>query len=75
MSSATAERFLRIQRKLMQRVMGLLLFGSFGIYPLSVSLAGVLSTELGPASFFPVGGLLLALAMLVGMTQRALREI
>ncbi len=71
--------FTAIQRAipshLMGRVMGLLLFGSFGVYPLSVTLAGVLSTQLGPASFFPVGGLLLALAMLLGMTQRALREI
>jgi MFS family permease len=71
--------FTAIQRAipshLMGRVMGLLLFGSFGVYPLSVTLAGVLSTQFGPASFFPVGGLLLALAMLLGMTQRALREI
>src|SRR5262249_12215923 len=59
----------------MGRIMGLLLFGSFGVYPLSVALAGVLSNQLGPAIFFPLSGLLLALAMLSGMTQRALREI
>jgi MFS family permease len=64
-----------IPSHLMGRVMGLLLFGSFGVYPLSVALAGVLSNQLGPASFFPFSGLLLALAMLLGMTQRALREI
>jgi hypothetical protein len=49
--------FTAIQRAipshLMGRVMGLLLFGSFGVYPLSVTLAGMLSTQLGPASFFP----------------------
>ncbi|HLZ60519.1 MAG TPA: MFS transporter [Ktedonosporobacter sp.] len=66
---------LTIPRHLMGRVMGLLLFGSFGVYPLSVALAGVLSNQLGPAIFFPFGGLLLALSMLFGMTQRALREI
>jgi MFS family permease len=66
---------LAIPRHLMGRVMGLLLFGSFGVYPLSVALAGVLSNQMGPAVFFPFGGLLLALAMLLGMTQRALREI
>lgn len=66
---------LAIPRHLMGRVMGLLLFGSFGVYPLSVALAGVLSNQLGPAIFFPFSGLLLALAMLFGMTQRALREI
>ena len=64
-----------IPSHLMGRVMGLLLFSSFGVYPLSVALAGVLSNQLGPAIFFPVSGLLLALAMLLGMTQRALREI
>ena len=71
--------FTAIQRAipahLMGRIMGLLLFGSFGVYPFSVSLAGVLSTHLGPASFFPVGGLVLALAMLLGLTQPAVREI
>ena len=66
---------LAIPSHLMGRVMSLLLFGSFGVYPFSVSLAGVLSTHLGPASFFPLSGLLLALAMLFGMTQRALRAI
>jgi len=66
---------LAIPRQLMGRVMSLLLFGSFGVYPLSVALAGVLSSDLGPASFFPISGLLLAMAMLFGMTQRALRAI
>jgi MFS family permease len=66
---------LAVPSHLMGRVMGLLLFGSFGVYPLSVALAGVLSNHLGPAIFFPLGGLLLALAMLFGMTQLALREI
>jgi MFS family permease len=66
---------LAIPSHLMGRVIGLLLFGSFGVYPLSVALAGVLSNQLGPAIFFPFGGLVLALAMLLGMTQRALREI
>jgi MFS family permease len=66
---------LAIPSYLMGRVMGLLLFGSFEVYPLSVALAGVLSNQLGPAIFFPFSGLLLALAMLFGMTQRALREI
>jgi MFS family permease len=66
---------LAIPRHLMGRVMGLLMFSSFGMYPLSVALAGVLSNQFGPALLFPFGGLLLGLAMLFGMTQRALREI
>jgi len=55
--------------------MGLLMFSSFGLYPLSVALAGVLSNQFGPAILFPFGGLLLGLVMLFSMTQRALREI
>jgi predicted MFS family arabinose efflux permease len=66
---------LAIPRHLMGRVMGLLLFGSFGVYPFSVALAGGLSDRFGPAIFFPFSGVLLALAMLLGMTRRALREI
>jgi hypothetical protein len=66
---------LAIPRHLMGRVMSLLLFGNFGVYPLSVALAGILSSHLGPASFFPISGLLLALAMLFGMTQRSLRTL
>jgi hypothetical protein len=66
---------LAIPGHLMGRVMSLLLFGTFGVYPLSVALAGVFSNHLGPAIFFPLSGLLLALAMVFGMTQRALRAI
>ena len=66
---------LLIPRHLMGRVMGLLMFSASGLYPLSVALAGVLSNQFGPAILFPFGGLLLALVMLFGMTQKALREI
>ncbi len=66
---------LAIPRQLMGRVMGLLMFSSFGLYPLSVALAGVLSNQFGPAILFPFGGLLLGLVMVFGMTQRALREL
>lgn len=66
---------LAIPRHLLGRVMGVLLFSSFGVYPLSVALAGMLSNRYGPAILFPFGGLLMGLVMLFGMTQRALREI
>ncbi len=66
---------LSIPRHLMGRIMGLLMFSSFGLYPISVALAGVLSNQFGPAILFPFGGLLLGLVMLYGTTQRALREI
>jgi MFS family permease len=66
---------LNIPGHLMGRVMGLLMFSSFGMYPLSVALAGMLANQFGPALLFPFSGLLLGLVMLFGMTQRALREI
>ena len=66
---------LAIPRHLMGRIMGLLMFSASGLYPFSVALAGVLSNKFGPAILFPFGGLLLALVMLFGMTQKAVREI
>jgi MFS family permease len=66
---------LAIPRHLMGRVMGVLMFSSFGMYPISVALAGVLANQFGPAILFPFGGLLIGLVMLFGITQRAVREI
>jgi MFS family permease len=66
---------LAIPRHLMGRVMGVLMFSSFGLYPVSVALAGVLSNQFGPAILFPFGGLLIGLVMLFGMTQKEVREI
>ena len=51
------------------------MFSSFGMYLLSVALAGVLANHFGPALLFPFGGLLLGLVMLFGMAQKVLREI
>lgn len=64
-----------IPRHLLGRVMGLLMFSSFGTYPLSVALVGALSNQFGPAILFPFSGLLLALVMLFGMTQQVAREL
>ena len=46
-----------------------------GLYPIPVAVAGVVSNQFGPALLFSFGGLLSALAMLFGLTQRVLREI
>lgn len=62
-------------RHLLGRIMGLLMFGSFGIYPVSAALAGVLSNHFGPTILFLFGGLLLGLVMLFGITQKALRQL
>jgi hypothetical protein len=46
---------------------------SFGTFPLSVAVSGVLVRHLGPAPFFPVAGVLVGVAILGGLTQREFR--
>jgi len=46
---------------------------SFGTFPLSVAVSGVLVRHLGPAPFFPVAGALVGVAILFGLTQREFR--
>jgi hypothetical protein len=58
---------------LLGRVMGTLMLCSFGTFPLSVAVSGVLVHHLGPTPFFPVAGGLLAVAILGGLTQREFR--
>jgi hypothetical protein len=58
---------------LLGRVMGTLMLCSFGSFPLSVAVSGVLVRHLGPVPFFPVAGGLVAVAMLFGLTQREFR--
>ena len=59
---------------LLGRVMSAVLLCSFGTFPLSVAVAGVLVRHIGPALFFPVAGAVVAVAMLGGLTQREFRE-
>ena len=58
---------------LLGRVMGTLMLCSFGSFPLSVAVSGVLVHHLGPTPFFPVAGGLVAVAILGGLTQRDFR--
>jgi MFS family permease len=66
---------LSVPRHLLGRVMGLLTFASFGMYPISATLAGVLANQFGPVILFPFSGMLLGVVMLLGCTQKALREL
>ena len=59
--------------RLLGRVMSLLMLASFGTYPVSVAVAGVLVRHLHPPPFFPVAGAVLALSMLLPLTQSAMR--
>ena len=70
--------FLTVMQKwvspgLLGRVMGMLMLCSFGTFPLSVAVSGVLVRHLGPVPFFPVAGALVAVAMVFGLTQREFR--
>lgn len=60
--------------ELMGRLMGILMFASMGIFPISVFVAGVVVTHAGPSIFFPLAGTAIALAVLAGISQRAWRE-
>ncbi|MGH3288273.1 MAG: MFS transporter, partial [Streptosporangiaceae bacterium] len=70
--------FLTVMQKrtppaLLGRVMSAVMLCAFGSYPLSVAVSGVLVRHLGPTLFFPVAGGLVALAILIGLTQREFR--
>ncbi|GCE46364.1 hypothetical protein EI42_05697 [Thermosporothrix hazakensis] len=54
-------------------LMGLLMYSSLGLYP--GALAGALANQFGPAILFPLSGLVLAVVMLFGLTQKVLREL
>ena len=71
--------FLTVMQKwvspgLLGRVMGVVMLCSFGSFPLSVAVSGVLVRHLGPVPFFPVARALVAVAMLIGLTQREFRR-
>jgi hypothetical protein len=59
---------------LLGRLMGLLMLGSFGVFPLSVLASGAVVHTWGPAIFFPLAGGVLALAVLAGLTQPSWRD-
>jgi predicted MFS family arabinose efflux permease len=56
------------------RLTGLLLTTSFGVFPISVALAALVVHGLGPAPFFPLAAAAVAIALLVGLTQRTWRD-
>lgn len=60
---------------LLGRVMGLVLLGGFGIFPVSVAFGALVVNRFGPALFFPVAGLILVVAVLGATTQRRWRDL
>jgi MFS family permease len=61
-------------RALLGRIMGLVMLGSFGIFPVSVLLVGLIVHADGPAIYFPLAAAVLALAICVALTQQTWRE-
>jgi len=64
----------QVSPALLGRVMGAIMLGAFGSFPLSVAITGLLVHRLGPALFFPIAGGLVAAAILGGLTQREFRN-
>ena len=64
-----------IPRHLLGRLMGVFMFASFGSYPLSVAIVGIIVAHLGPAIIFSIGGATLFLAVAFGLTRKQLRDL
>ncbi len=55
------------------RVMGVVMLGSLGSFPLATAIAGMLTHRLGPSPVFVLSGTLLALAIIAGLSQQRFR--
>jgi hypothetical protein len=54
--------------------MSLIMLAALGSFPASVAVADVLIHRFGPAIFFPVAGIVLAITVLASLTQREIRD-
>jgi len=60
--------------QMLGRVMSLVLLASFGVFPGSVALSGVIVRHIGPAPFFPASGAVLGIVVLLALTQSQFRR-
>ncbi len=65
----------RAERAYMGRVMGMLMFGIYGLYPFSYGLAGWISQAVGVRLLFILGGALVFASSVLGYTVRDLRRL
>jgi MFS family permease len=65
----------RTEREFMGRVMGMMMFGIYGLYPVSYGLAGWLAELIGVRALFAGGGALIALSGLLGLMVREQRAL
>jgi Major Facilitator Superfamily len=56
------------------RILSMIMLCSFGIFPVSVVVAGVLIRHVGATPFFPIAGVFLVVSILGGNSQRAFRD-
>jgi nitrate/nitrite transporter NarK len=63
-----------IPSAILGRVLSVIMLCSYGTFPLSVAVAGVLVRHVGTTPFFPIAGVFLAVAVLGGNSQRAFRD-
>jgi hypothetical protein len=63
-----------IPSAILGRVLSVIMLCSYGTFPLSVAVAGVLVRHVGTTPFFPIAGVFLVVAILGGNSQRAFRD-
>jgi MFS family permease len=63
-----------IPHAILGRVMGVIMMCAVGSFPLSVLVTGILVRHLGTTPFFPIAGVILAVAVIGGNTQREFRD-
>ena len=66
---------LRTERSYMGRVMAIMLFGIYGLYPFSYGLAGWVSEAIGVRALFVAGGGMIVAAGVLGLASRAMRQL
>lgn len=59
---------------LIGRLSGLIMMASYGVFPISVTAAGLVVHAAGPTPFFVIAAALLAVALAGGLTQRSWRQ-
>lgn len=62
-----------IPGRLLGRAMSLVMLASLGSFPVSVAVTGVLVRHLGSVVMFPIGGAVLACAILAGISRKEMR--
>ncbi len=59
----------------MGRVMAIVMFGIYGLYPVSYALAGWMTEFLGVRPLFVIGGLLIVIGGMIGLAVREFRQL